>query len=128
MKSLIAIFFFVIYTTTAFGVVVKFHFCDQALTHISLSGSSDKCDRNGHSLMSMDCCKDKTICLKVNGRIITQQPFVVAPVFHQADLIPFSDPNQIILGAGNYIPIIHFAGPQRIPPERIYLLNKVFRI
>ena len=128
MKRLIAIFFFAIYSATAFGIVVKFHFCDRALTHISFSRLNDKCDCNRHSLMSMDCCKDKSICLKVNSKIITQQPLTLAPVFHQFDLIPFSNPIHTILISGDYTPTPPFNRSQRILPKRIYLLDKVFRI
>lgn len=128
MKRLITIFFFIIYTATAFGVVVKLHFCNRVLTDISLYPLSDKCDCNSHLLMPMDCCRDKTVCLKVNSRITTQQPLVLAPAFQQTDIIPFSDPNEIILHSGAYTPNLYFVGPQRILPKRIYLLNKVFRI
>jgi hypothetical protein len=128
VKRLIAIFFFTIYTATAFGVVVKFHFCDRTLTQITLSSLSGNCDRNSHSLIPMDCCKDKTICLKVNSSVITQQPFTLKLTFHQADLVLLSNPIHIFLITNTYISALPFNGPQRIPPKRIYLLDRVFRI
>lgn len=128
VKRLIAIFFFIIYIATAFGVVVRFHFCDRVLTHISLSGFSKNCDCSNHSLMPMDCCKDNIICLKVNSRTITQQPFILKPVFHQAEIIQLSSPERILLISDTNIPTLFFNNSQRILPKRIYLLDKVFRI
>jgi len=128
VKKLIAIFFLVIYTSTAFGVVVRFHFCDKALNHASLSGSFGKCDCDSNSYIPMDCCKDKSICLKVNSRITTQLPFTLITVFHQSDLFPIFSPNHIIGILSAYLPTFSHKLPPQIPPKRIYLLDRVLRI
>jgi len=128
VKKFAAIFFFIIYAATAFGVVVNFHYCDRALNHVSITPLNNKCDRNSNSLMPVGCCRDKSICLKVDSRILTQQPFIPKPVFHQTDLFPVSNPVQIFLISDNYISTLHYKQPPQILPKRIYLFDRVFRI
>jgi hypothetical protein len=78
--------------------------------------------------MPVDCCRDKSICLKVDSRILTQQAFIPKPVFHQADLLPAFNSSHIILIPGNYIPTPTFKSPPKILTKRLYLLDRVFRI
>ena len=59
VKKLVAIFFLIVYTATAFGVVVNVHHCDQVLSKISISDLNGKCTCDGHSFMTKDCCKNK---------------------------------------------------------------------
>ena len=67
MKKLAAIFFLTIYTATAFGVVIKFHYCDRNLTPVIISDLNGNCTCNSKSFIPKDCCTDKTICLQVNS-------------------------------------------------------------
>jgi hypothetical protein len=78
--------------------------------------------------MPMDCCKDKSICLKVISGILTQQPVALTPVSYQTDLFFFSTPIQIIPVSDNDIPALNYKRPPQILPKRIYLFDRVFRI
>jgi len=127
MKRIVAIFFLAIYTATAFGVVVQFHYCDRVLTNISLIGLKERNECNSHSFMQKDCCKDRTICFQITSRRIAQQPFILAPRFHMADLVP--SPELIFIPpatVSNKTLIIRSC--LRTIPQTIYLLNRVFRI
>jgi hypothetical protein len=128
MKKIVAIFFLAAYAATAFGVVARFHFCGQVLTNISISGLKAKNECNCHSYMPKDCCKDKTICFQITSRRIAQQPFILAPKFHQADLVASPELQLVPRAANFYKPTLIFRRYQRTVPQTIYLLDRVFRI
>jgi hypothetical protein len=130
VKKLVAIFFLTIYTATAFGVVVKFHYCDQILTKVSISDPGGKSECDSHSYMPQDCCRDKMICLQINSQRISEQPFILSPRFQNdyADLIPSPSPILITPATPVLNSTLFFHRHQRTLPQTIYLLNRVFRI
>lgn len=128
MKKLVSIFFLIIYTATAFGVIVNFHYCDHVLTRISISNLNGKCACNGRSFMTKDCCKDKILCLKVSSLRESPQPVVITPKYYQLDFATSTDPALVILVTNSPKSIISINWHDPNLPKTIYLLNRVFRI
>jgi hypothetical protein len=128
MKKLAAIFFLTIYTATAFGVVIKFHYCDHNLTQVIISDLNGNCTCNSKSFIPKDCCTDKTICLQVNSQRITQPPVVLAPKFQQVEWVPATNAVFTTPTVNGFRPTTSFNSHQRAFPKTIYLLDRVFRI
>jgi hypothetical protein len=122
-----SIFLLIVYTSTAFGVAVNYHYCDNYLFKISILifRGNNGCIHNQKDL-PMSCCKDKPhYQIPFNHNIIPS--LSVTGLFSlfqnqyplQNNLFEFKD--------GNNYDIITFHN-RRSYPQPIYLLYNVLRI
>jgi len=128
MKKIFAIFLLLIYTGSAFGIAVDYHYCSGHLTHVTILnfGTQGDCKCNS-SEMPQGCCKDKMLYLKGSE--------------HKSSPISFSTlagSFEIDIPVTNNTPLLHkeifigsdltpdFVKQKSSPP--IFLLNGVFRI
>ena len=128
MKKLIVIFLLIVYTATALGVLINYHYCNDHLAHISFLNYGGKtgcaCNPKG---MPKDCCKDELRYEKADNHKTVQQISILdltlfsiePPAINNYYLTPAQD------GYGSDFSIERVG---RSCPEPIYLLNRVFRI
>ena len=129
VKKLGAIFFLFIYTSTALGASVNFHYCSGHLAHISIInfGGKTGCSCNPDA-MPKGCCEDKLISSKADNHNSIQAVYTINKISFLPELPPVNNLPDLILysttsntdNSQNYV--------RRSCPDPIYLLNRVFRI
>lgn len=118
-----------VYTTTAFGVAINFHYCDNQLTKISVLnfGGHGGCDC-GSGGMPMNCCKDK-LCYHIGDNHNSTRPVVLTNAESFSIDIPRPADNLFTyaLAKGSNHIIQHYDA-LRSYTQHLFLLNSVFRI
>lgn len=130
MKRLIAILFLLIYTTTAFGITIDFHYCQGNMVKFALLNVSAKpdccCQHDASGFMAKDCCNDVIKVSKTDSHKTGQSTTAPDLPEHEA-LTHFLTylilPDQVSVPVAQTI----FPKPER-DPEPVYLLCRVFRI
>ena len=127
MKKALAILLLIIYSSTAFGTVVNFHYCGKSLEKISLLNFGNRntcpCDTGN---TPMDCCKNVIHYFKTGKHTSTQTELIPNITFSLAE-----PPSFIVIemavknGNCNRATPYYF---RRCSPQPIYLLNSIFRI
>jgi len=126
MKKIFAIFLLLIYTGSAFGIGVDYHYCDGQLTHIAILNFGDhrSCKCSG-SDMPIDCCKDKMLFMKGDDHnpslsfVALPGSFVIDVPVHNTLLLPKEF---------RVISDLTFYFVRQKSPQPLFLLNSVFRI
>ena len=127
MKKILAIFLLLIYTSSAFGIAVDYHYCDGQLTHVSLLNFSDhnSCKCNS-SDMPQGCCKDKMLYLKGNDHKTSSTIYSTSISGFVIDL-PLT--NSTLLSKELFVaPDLTFDYVKQKFSQPLFLLNGVFRI
>jgi hypothetical protein len=126
MKRIAIILTIALYLIVISGITFNMHFCGGKLESFSFFSMAGK-NCCGGKQMKSDCCKSKTVTLKLSERhkgsperalINNYFPFVVLDSPIQA--IAFSGPKE------NYLLPNHHAPPDESPP--LFLLQRSFRI
>jgi hypothetical protein len=129
VKKVITIFLFIVYTCSALGVTVNYHYCDTYLTKISILnfGGWAGCNCNPKD-MPMSCCKDKLHYQKASNHDLTQS--VNIPDFSSFSSVYYSLSDN--RDAFPYVRANEFAISstynRRSSSQPVYLLHKVLRI
>lgn len=126
VKKIVAIFFLIVYISTAFGTAINYHYCQGQLTKISILnfGGDGGCNCNPKD-MPKDCCKDKLIYEKADNHRTIQTVQIIEPISFDAES-PTLDAQIIFKPVSNSVTI--YNSDQRSYPNPIFLLNRVFRI
>ena len=130
MKRFIAILFLLIYTTTAFGITLDFHYCQGRMVKPVLLNVSEKpdccCQHDASRSMSKGCCKDVIKVSRTDSHKTVQSTLSPYSSEHEA-IIQFL--NYLILPDHISLPVAqtNFTKPKR-NLEPVYLLCRVFRI
>lgn len=129
MKKLSAIFLLIIYTSTALGAAINFHYCSGHLAHISVLnfGGKTGCSCNPE-VMPKDCCKDKLLYSKVDNHKPIQASYTVNIISFTPDLPPVTNLHNFNLREDNSDADSFYKYVRRGFPDPIYLLIRVFRI
>lgn len=130
MKKVGAIFLLLIYTGTAFGASVNFHYCGGHLAHVSVLnfGGKTGCSCNPDAIPK-DCCKDKLLINKTDNHNSSQIFYILNNIFFVADLPPIDNLHNLLLNSGGFNADNSYTkSVKRSCPEPIYILIRVFRI
>jgi hypothetical protein len=129
VKKIGAILLLLIYTSTALGATINFHFCNGHLSHVSVLnvGGKSGCGCNPDA-MPKGCCEDKLISSKTDNHNSIQAVYTINKIAFAPELPPVNNLPDLILysttsntdNSQNYV--------RRSCPDPIYLLNRVFRI
>ena len=130
MNRLIAIILLTIYTSTAFGVVINYHYCRGHLTNVSFLNfhKLEGCGCNPQN-MEKGCCKDKIQYQKADNHRIKNVQAIPGPsafksvlFFNYCSRFAWHD-----IGAPN-ISSAYLTCYLRTASIPIFIVNKVFRI
>lgn len=130
MKKLGAIFLLFIYTSTALGASINFHFCKGHLAHISVLNFGGKagCSCNPEA-MPKGCCADKLLVSKADNHNSIQASYIVNTISFAPHLPPVNYLQNLILNSGGFNADNTWTKyVKRSCPDPIYLLIRVFRI
>lgn len=129
MKKIAAIFLLTIYTGTALGVAINFHYCQGHLAHVSFlnSGVKTGCSCNPDA-MPKGCCKDELLYKKADNHKTVQESFTFNTISFTPDLPPVNDLYNQIVQEGVYDSDNFYNNVRRSCPQPIYLFIRVFRI
>lgn len=129
MKKIAAIFLLTIYTSTALGVAINFHYCQGHLAHVSFLnfGVKTGCSCNPDA-MPKGCCKDELLFKKADNHKTVPAPCTINIVSFTPDLPPVSNLHDLVLQEGSYSSDNFDNHFKRSCPQPIYLLIRVFRI
>ncbi|MFZ5977656.1 HYC_CC_PP family protein [Hydrotalea flava] len=130
MKKLGAIFLLIVYTSTALGVSINFHYCSGHLTHVSIInfGGKTGCSCNPEA-MPKGCCKDKLVVSKADNHNSTQAYFIANIISFVPHLPPVNCLQNLILNSGGFNANNSWTKyVKRSCTDPIYLLIRVFRI
>jgi len=129
LKKLTTILIIFCYLIPAIGLSVKQHFCGGKLASVSILFNSLSSCPCGEKAMKKNCCKDKTIVLKLKD----SQNFSkkIAINFSQTfkflvDIFPGYSHSFVTVAFQRHIPFDHPPPLQKSKP--LYLLNRVFLI
>jgi hypothetical protein len=129
VKKLWAIFLLIVYTSTALGASVNFHFCNGHLAHVSVLnfGGKTGCSCNPDA-MPKGCCKDKLIYSQTDKHNSNPASYTISSISFVPELPPVTN----LLDLGLYSPALNsdnsYKYVRRSFPDPIYLLIRVFRI
>jgi hypothetical protein len=130
VKKFGAIILLFVYTSTALGATINFHFCKGHLSHVSILNVGGKigCACNTDA-MPKGCCEDKLISAKADNHNSVQPLYTINKISFAPELLPVNNnlPDLVLYSSSvnsdnsqNYV--------RRSCPDPIYLLNRVFRI
>jgi hypothetical protein len=130
MKKIVSIFLLIIYTVSAFGITVDYHYCNGHLTHIGIlnfhkSGGCNKCNSSD---IPPGCCKDKMLFMKGDIHKLSTVSSIAFPGNFAND-VPVIHNILLLHKKFCIISDITFDYVKQIssqPP--LFLLNNVFRI
>lgn len=128
MKKILAILLLIIYTSSAVGITVNFHYCQGQLAKVSFlnfEGQKD-CACNPQN-MPKGCCKDDLVYQKADKHNVIQAVPLVKFISFSLELTPPYN-YAIIPLVKSSIPQYLKDIPKRSCPEPVYLLNRVFLI
>lgn len=130
VKKLIAIFLLTVYTATALGVAINYHYCNGHLAHVSVVnfGAKSSCCCNPDATMPKGCCKDKLLYQKIDNHKTVQESYTINTISFALDLPPVGDLNNLVLQGSSYGSDIFYKYVRRTCLRPIYLLIRVFRI
>ena len=126
VKKILTIVLILVYSLSAFGMSVKYHYCMDRLTSISMDfGVHQDCKCNT-SANTEGCCKDKVLCFKGDNhkvyQILQSNPMeglqIEPPVSLAISL--FKDQKEAFYLPGEIV--------QDNSPHPLFLLNRTFRI
>ena len=126
VKKLIAIFLLTVYTATAFGVPVNYHYCNGHLALVSFLnfGGKSGCSCNKDA-MPKGCCKDEMHYKKADSHKTVQESYTINTVSFTPDLPPVSNLHDRVLQGGSYDSDLIIDRARRSCSEPIYLLNQL---
>lgn len=130
MKKVGAIFLLFIYTGTALGASINFHYCGGHLAHVSVLnfGGKTGCSCNPDA-MPKDCCKDELLISKTDNHNSSQVSYILNNISFVADLPPFDNLHNLLLNSGGFnADNFYTTHVKRSCSDPIYLLIRVFRI
>ena len=129
MKKLIAIFLLTVYTVTAFGVAINYHYCNNHLTQVTFLTFGGKsgcaCHQNA---ASKGCCKDVTVYKKAGNHKTSQESYTINTISFTPCLPPVNELHNRAIPGINYISDIFSDNVRRCCLQPIYILIRVFRI
>lgn len=129
MKKIGAIFLLIIYTSTALGAAINFHYCSGHLAHISVLnvGGKTGCSSNPDT-MPKGCCEDKLLYSKTDKCNSNPASYTISSI----SFLPEIPPVHNLFDLGLYSSVIKadnfYKYVRRSCQNPLYLLNKVFRI
>lgn len=128
MKKIITIFLLFIYTATAFGIAVNYHYCGGHLSGIKVLnfGSDDGCKCNPAD-MPKDCCKDKMLYFKGDNHKSSTVSDIALPGSLAGD-IPLTQATLLLPKEFRSISVLTFDFVRQKSPQPLFLLNGVIRI
>lgn len=128
MKKILTIFLILIYSGSALGVVVDYHYCGTHLTNstiLNFGGHAGcKCNPAG---MPEGCCKDKIICMKGDNHRSSQFSFVALPGSFPV-AVPELHSTPLLHPAFFIAPALTLCFVKQKYPQHLFLLYSVFRI
>lgn len=130
MKKLGAIFLLFIYTGTALGASINFHYCKGHLAHVSVLNFGGKagCSCNPEA-MPKGCCEDKLLVSKADNHNSIQAYHIANVISFAPHLPPVNYLQNLILNSGGFNDDNSYTKyVKRSCPDPIYLLIRVFRI
>ena len=129
MKKLFAIFLILIYTSTALGMSINYHFCKGHLAHVTVLnfGGKTGCSCNPEA-MPKGCCQDKLLYSKVDNHKSIQASYTINAISFIPHFPPVTDLCNFNLQAGNSNSDSFYKYVRRNFSKPIYLLIRVFRI
>jgi hypothetical protein len=129
VKKFGAIFLLFIYTGTALGATINFHFCKDHLSHVTVLnvGGKTGCSCNPDA-MPKGCCEDKLISAKADNHNSVQAVYSLNKVSFTPELLPVNNLSDLVIytitiNTNNFQNFV-----RRSCPDPIFLLNRVFRI
>jgi len=129
MTRILTIFLLLIYSGSAFGIMVNYHYCGDHLTNRTIRNFGDRgsCKCNPAEMPS-GCCKDKLICIKGDKHETTQFASALLP----GNFIAIEAPalfNAEVTGRA-FVPVrpIACGVVKKVQLCSLFLLNNVFRI
>lgn len=125
-----AIFLLFIYTGTALGASINFHYCSGHLAHISIInfGGKTGCSCNPEA-MPKGCCKDKLLVSKADNHNSIQAYYIINSISFAPHLPPVNYLQNLILKSGGFKADNSYTKyVRRSCSDPIYLLIRVFRI
>jgi hypothetical protein len=128
MKKIIIIFLLFIYTATAFGIAINYHYCGGHLSGVKVLnfGGNGGCKCNPAN-MPKDCCKDKMLYFKGDNHKSSTVSVIVLPGSFAID-VPVTT-NTLLLHKEFCIPaVLTFGFVRQKSPQPLFLINNVFRI
>lgn len=128
MNRVLTIFLLLIYSASAFGITVNYHYCGNQLTHSTVVnfGSEGGCKCNPEE-MPAGCCKDKLICVKGDTHEASQLSAVALPGSLVVEVPAVYEVREIYATVTPVNPI-SWRGVKPIHVRPLFLLNSVFRI
>lgn len=128
MKKIIIIFLLLIYTGSAFGITVDYHYCSGHLTHVTVLnfGAKGGCKCNS-SEMPKGCCKDKMLYMKGDEHKSSPISFTNLQSNIVID-IPAAQVALLLHKEFFVAPDLTFDFAKQKSPPSIFLLNGAFRI
>jgi hypothetical protein len=129
VKKLIAIFLLTVYTVTAFGVAINYHYCNNHLTQVTFLTFGGKSGCPCHQdAVSKGCCKDVMLYKIADNHKTSQEAYTINTISFTSCLPPVNDLHNQALQGGNYISDIFSDNVRRSCLRPIYILIRVFRI
>lgn len=128
MKKFGAIFFLIIYTSTALGETINFHYCSGHLTHISVLniGGKTSCSCNPDA-MPKGCCKDN-LYSKADKHYSNPASYTISSITFLPGIPPAHNLFDLVL-YNSFLNTHNFDKyVRRSCQNPIYLRNRVFRI
>ncbi len=130
MKKIVAIFFLTIYSFTTVGATVHMHYCMNKLIGASFYDSKkNTCEKCGmHKAATKGCCKDEHKFIKLEREHQQTQSLETLSFFSLPVLLPvvfaYQPAAVSLVTAGFTLD----TSPPDIHSQKLYLLNRVFRI
>lgn len=128
MKKTIAILLLFIYTVSAFGIAVNYHYCDGYLSGVKVlnfGGKGDcKCDATG---IPKDCCKDKLLYIKGDDHKSSQGSYISTLATYLIDIPVYETIYSFQKASYQHLPI-NFCLVSHKSLRHLFLLNNAFRI
>lgn len=128
MKKIITIFLLLIYTASAFGIAVNYHYCGGHLSGIKVLnfGGDGSCKCNPAD-MPKDCCKDKMLYFKGDNHKSSAISFIALQGSLAGD-IPVTQTTLLLSKEFRSISVLTFDFVRQKSPHPLFLLNGVIRI
>jgi hypothetical protein len=129
VKKFGAILLLLIYSSTALGATINFHFCKGHLSHISVLNIGGKagCGCNPDA-MPKGCCKDKLLVSKADNHNSIQAVYTINKISFVPELPPVNNLPDLIYSTAFLNADNSQNSVRRSCPDPIYLLNRVIRI
>ena len=128
MKKIITILLILIYSGSALGIVIDYHYCCSNLTNSTILnfGGHGGCKCNPAKMPS-GCCKDRIICMKGDNHQPSQISFIALPGSFAID-VPGLQNTALLRHSFFVATVLTCNSVQQKYPQPLFLLHRVFRI